>query len=602
MTLADLAVTYPYVLLLLPLAALPLVWPAQEAEGYPSLGAVTQTDTLSAFVDLALRLLGALAIAGLVLGLAGLHRLGQSIERLGEGANIVLLFDRSASMNDSFAGRTPTGGEESKSAAARRFLKDFVTRREHDRFGISAFSTSPMFVLPLSEHKEATLGAIDAIELPGLAYTNVGKGLAMALSLHDADMLATQGADEGVASRAIVLVSDGAAVIDRKVQQILEASFTKRPISLYWIFLRTEGSRGLFDPPPQGMPDTPAAMPERHLNLFFENLKIPYKAFEVEDPAAVGEAVAAIDKLERSPMRYEERIPQKDLSGLTYGVSAVSLLLLVLAKLSETRLAEARPAGARPAGARPAQNITRGPNALLAFLALSALLAATLGSARAAELTREQVLVIIAASGEAGKPDLSRKDLTGIDLSGVDFKGADLFAANLSGSMLQRANFAGANMNRTVANEADFSDANFTKADMFAVVMNGSELTGADFSWARVIGELKNARMNKAKLVGADLGADPANQGMVPVRVDMSGVSLEGADLTDANLIHTVLTFANLRDAKLVNTKFNWAKLAGANLGGADVTGADFTDADLDGTSLSGLKGADSAKGLPKGQ
>ncbi len=589
MTFANLAVSHPYVLLLLPLAALPLLWPAQEAEGYPSLGEAAETDTLSAVVDLVLRLLGALAIAALVLGLAGLHRLGQSIERLGEGANIVLLFDRSASMNNTFAGKTPTGGEESKSAAARRFLNDFVQRRDHDRFGVTAFSTAPMFVLPLSDHKDATVAAIDAIELPGLAYTNVGKGLAMALAMHEADILATRGTDAGIASRAIVLVSDGAAVIDRKLQQTLEAAFTKRPVSLYWIFLRTEGSRGLYEPPPEGVADTPYAMPERHLNLFFENLKIPYKAFEVENPAAVGEAVEAIDKLERSPMRYEERIPQKDLSGVAYGVAALALLLLVLAKLAETRLADAGPS--RSSG---------GPKAMLAVLLLPALLAGAAWSAQAAELTREQVLVLIAASGEEGKPDLSRRDLTGLDLSGVDFRGADLFAANLSGSMLQRANFAGANMNRTVANEADFSDANFTKADMFAVVMNKSDLTGADLSGARIIGELKDARMNKAKLVGADLGADPANQGMVPVRVDLSGVSLEGADLTDANMIHTVLNFASLRDAKLVNTRFNWAKLTGANLDGADVSDADFTDADLDNALLTHLKGADTAKGLPK--
>lgn len=333
----NLAVTYPYLLLLLPLAALPLIASSQQAEGYPSLGD-TKTDTLSALVDFGLRLLGAIAIAGLVLGLSGLYRLGQSIERLGEGANIVLLFDRSASMNDTFAGQAPAGGEQSKSEAARRFLSDFVASREHDRFGVAAFSTSPMFVLPLSDHREATLAAIDAIELPGLALTNVGKGLAMALTMHDDDILSTQGADGGIASRAIVLVSDGAAVIDRKVQQRLSEAFIKRPLNLYWIFLRTEGARGIFDAPQKGDDDTPYAMPERHLNLFFEGLKIPYKAFEVENPAAGGEAVAAIDKLERRPMRYFERIPQKDLSGLAYGVAAAALLLLILAKLAETKL------------------------------------------------------------------------------------------------------------------------------------------------------------------------------------------------------------------------------------------------------------------------
>ena len=64
--------------------------------------AAAETDTLSLIVDIGLRLLGAIAIAGSILGLSGLNRLGQSIPRIGEGANIVLLFDRSASMNDTF--------------------------------------------------------------------------------------------------------------------------------------------------------------------------------------------------------------------------------------------------------------------------------------------------------------------------------------------------------------------------------------------------------------------------------------------------------------------------------------------------------------------
>jgi uncharacterized protein YjbI with pentapeptide repeats len=327
-------------------------------------------------------------------------------------------------------------------------------------------------------------------------------------------------------------------------------------------------------------------MPERHLNLFFESLKVPYKAFEVENPAAVGEAVAAIDKLERSPMRYRERIPQRDLSGVAYGVSAVALLLLLLAKLAETRVLQ-------PANRHWSFALT-----LLAGMGL----ALTGSSAHAAEITRDQLQTIIDAAAPDTHPDLARRDLTGLDLSGMDFKQADLFAANLSGAMAQGANFSGANLNRVVANEADFSDANFANASLFAVVMNGANLTGADLSSTRIIGELKNARMEKVKMVNADLGADPANQGMVPVRVDLSGVILDGADLTGSNLVHTVLNFATLRDAILANTKFNWAKLAGANLEGADVTNADFSNADLDGASLNGLKGAESAAGLSERQ
>lgn len=583
----NFAVSHPLVLLLLPLALLPFFITVREVEGYPSLGAV-KTDALSVAVDIGLRIIGAVAIAALILGLAGLYRLGQSIERLGEGANIVLLLDRSASMNDTFAGHSAArAGEESKSAAARRFLTQFVKGREHDRFGVAAFSTAPMFVLPLSDHRGATLGAIDAIDQSGLALTNVGKGLAMALSMHNSDILSTQGPDGGVGSRAIVLVSDGAAVINRKVQQALEAAFLKRPINLYWIFLRTEGARGIFDEPGIGVPDSPFAMPERHLNIFFEGLGIPYKAFEVENPAALGEAVAAIDQLERRPMRYQERIPQKDLSGLAYGIAAGCLFLLLLAKLAEAKLSG------------PAARGVKGGSS--AGLVLFVVLACTALSApvQAAEISREQLLVILKASGD-DRPDLSRRDLTGLDLSGIDFKRADLFAANLSGASAPGANFAGANLNRMVADATDFSDANFKGASMFAVVMNGADLTGADLSDTRIIGQLAKTRMDRANLVNADLGADPANQGMVPVRLDMNGVSLRGADLTGANLVHTVLTYTDMSDAKLVDARFNWAKMSGAKLDGADVAGADFSNADLDGASLAGLKGAASAIGLPE--
>jgi mxaC protein len=571
-------VSHPALLFLLPLALLPLIFTAQKPEAYPSLAAA-ETDTLSLIVDIGLRLLGAIAIAGLILGLSGLNRLGQSIPRIGKGANIVLLFDRSASMNDTFAGRPPTGEEESKSAAAQRFLKAFVANREHDRFGVAAFSTAPMFVLPLSDHKDATLAAIDAIELPGLALTDVGRGLVMAQAMQEADILNTQGDDGGLGSRAMVLVSDGAAVIDRKVQEKLQAAFAKRPIRLYWIFLRTEGSRGIFDPPREGDRDTPYAMPERHLNLFFEGLKVPYQAFEVENPAAVGEAIAAIDKLERSPIRYVERIPQRDLSAYAYGASALALFLLLLVKLAETKVAAV-------------------PGTVAVLLIAGMVRAVLPADAAAAELNRDQVLALIAAAGPDYGPDLTRRDLTGLDLSGVDFKRADLFAADLSGASVARANLASANLNRAILRETDLRGADLSNASMFAVVANGANFSGANLSGARVIGELKEANLDGAKLVGADLGADPANQGMVPVRVDMSRATLNGADLTRANLVHVVLAYVKLRNAKLTDARLGWANLSGADLEGAEVSGADFTDADLEGASLAGINGADSATGL----
>ncbi|SDP47646.1 mxaC protein [Filomicrobium insigne] len=326
----NLAFAHPLFLLALPLALVPLVWLSQRTHDYASLDFM-DPDWLSTAVDWGLRALLSLSLLGLVLGLAGLHVRGTSIERVGTGAHIVLLIDRSSSMDQTFAGRQPTGDEMSKSTAARVLLEDFIQKRAHDRFGVAAFSTAPFLVLPITDHKEAVLAAIRAIDRPGLAFTDVGRGLALSLATHEADPAA--------ASRAIVLVSDGAAVIDRKVQELLRQGFSKRRINLYWLYLRTEGSRGIYEEPRQGEEDTPQALPERHLHKFFLTLGAPYRAFEADNPQSVADAIAEIDKLEREPIRYVERVPQTDLAHWAYAIAAVCLAILLLAKLCEVGIA-----------------------------------------------------------------------------------------------------------------------------------------------------------------------------------------------------------------------------------------------------------------------
>lgn len=326
----NLALATPWVLALLPLALLPLVLSANRPESYPSIDTV-ESDPLSTVLNWVLRIAGSLAIAALILGIGGLHRLGQSVEKTGEGAHIVLLIDRSSSMDNNFAGRPPEGGEESKSAAAKRLLKEFIVERDHDLVGVAAFSTSPMFVLPMTDHKEAVLGAIDAIDRPGLAFTNVGRGLALALDIQEAD--------PSPAARAIILVSDGAAVIDREVQELLRKAFARRPINLYWLFIRTKGTPGINAKPEKGQRDTPQSLPERHLDIFFKSLDVKsYRAFEAEDSAAVETAIDEIGKLERNPITYIERIPHEDLKGRAFGVALAALLVLLAARLAEVRL------------------------------------------------------------------------------------------------------------------------------------------------------------------------------------------------------------------------------------------------------------------------
>lgn len=315
-------------LFLAPLALMPLLRSVLRDTAMPSLLAVP-VDSLSALVGNVLKVSGVVAIGASLFGAAGPHIAGAEIERFAEGAQIVMLIDRSGSMNETFAGRTPSGGEESKAAAAKRILKRFVEARRHDLVGVAAFSTAPMLVTPISDHIDATKAAIDAIDRPGLDYTNIARGLAMALS-----MFKTSEAD---LSRAILLISDGAGVIDPKLRDDLKAEFRKFNVSLYWLFLRTEGSTGIYGQP-DGDDESPQAAPERHLDLFFKSLKVPYRAFEAESAEATEEALKQIDRLERHPVRYVEKLPRTDLSAWVFAIALGATTLLVVAKLAQVHL------------------------------------------------------------------------------------------------------------------------------------------------------------------------------------------------------------------------------------------------------------------------
>ena len=320
---------HPAVLAGLALALLPW-WRLPLAVGEHAWLAMLPEDPLSRALDIALRAAASIAIAAIVIGLARPYLGAQEIEKIAQGAHIVLTLDRSLSMDQTFAGRNPQGNEESKSETARRVVSRFIDERDHDLFGVVAFSTRPMAVVPLSDDREAAKAAVSAAATRGLAFTNVAEGLFMALSYFD-DQRAS-------ASRAIVLISDGAAEIDFRSAERLRARFAQYDASLYWIFLRTSGSPGLFEAPDDPRNDNAKAMPERYLHKFFQSLSTPYTAYEAENPAALARAVTDIDRLERRPLVYQQRTPRRDLGNWAYAVAALLLAVCVAAKTAEREL------------------------------------------------------------------------------------------------------------------------------------------------------------------------------------------------------------------------------------------------------------------------
>jgi uncharacterized protein YjbI with pentapeptide repeats len=113
---------------------------------------------------------------------------------------------------------------------------------------------------------------------------------------------------------------------------------------------------------------------------------------------------------------------------------------------------------------------------------------------------------------------------------------------------------------------AKFTNANLRGATLYAAVLDECDFSNADLSRARVIGGGYSVSFRNAKLVGADLGADPANQGMVPVRAELPEANFNGADLTGANFTHAILSFATFEGTILTGARFDYAVTDGTAL------------------------------------
>ena len=146
--------SHPYVLWLLPLALLPLLLERVHSRTYSWVDMLPK-DRLSDLVGILLKVLAVLTVLFIIIGLAGPHTNEEQIERVGIGAQIGLVLDRSASMDDPFSGSETGRVGETKSVAAARLITNFVKSRQHDMFGMISFSNSAMYVLPLSENRRA---------------------------------------------------------------------------------------------------------------------------------------------------------------------------------------------------------------------------------------------------------------------------------------------------------------------------------------------------------------------------------------------------------------------------------------------------------------
>jgi mxaC protein len=318
----------PWLLWLLPFAFLPLVLDSASNQRY-SWVSILPKDRLSDLIGWMLKGLAVLALIFTVLGLAGPHSNQQHIQRVGVGAQITLVLDRSASMDDPFSGETSNGKVgETKSAAASRLITQFVKSRQNDMFGMVSFSNSAMYVLPLSENREAILAAVAATAGNALFQTNIGSGITSGAGLFN------KVPDSG--SRAMILLSDGGGRIDADTQQKIRDWLDHLHIGLYWIVLRQPGGLSIFDETYKP-PEDAVLPPQIELNEFFKTLKSPFHAYEADDPKSLAAAIADINQKEKKPIRYIEQIPGKDFSIACFLLAALMVGLLLGVKYWEVK-------------------------------------------------------------------------------------------------------------------------------------------------------------------------------------------------------------------------------------------------------------------------
>ncbi|HEY0907407.1 MAG TPA: vWA domain-containing protein [Methylophilus sp.] len=319
--------THLWPLLLLPLALLPWCLRGQRHFKHPALQGLP-TDPLSVWLERAWKISLSTLLLALAIALSGPFLKSQSIEKIGRGAHVMIVLDRSASMNEPFVNKGDAQARQPKMQVAREVLKSLVKQGHEDLMGMVTFSTSPILAAPLGNDRAFVQAALEATEAGGMGFTAVARGLGMALDYF---------ADQPVTgARAIVLVSDGGAHLDGKTQDMLRAMFMRQQASLYWIYLRSENGVTLKQSLAEG--ENIDAYPEVALHDYFQTLNVPYHVYEAENPQAVMAAVRDIAKLKNKPTRYLEPIARQDLSQYAYGLAwLAALLLIAMVQLELTR-------------------------------------------------------------------------------------------------------------------------------------------------------------------------------------------------------------------------------------------------------------------------
>lgn len=310
----------PWALLLLPIALLPFWLKGHQGKVYTWLEMLPE-DQLSDRLNLAIKVITSLLLASIVLALANPRGPDEKVQRIGKGAQTVMVIDRSVSMDHPFAGDNSGHAAEIKSVAARRIITQFIDSRPDDMMGVVGFTNSALYGTKITSNRDAIHAAIMAATSPSLNQTNIGAGLTEGVGLFDKI--------ENSGSRAIILLSDGAGKLSPRVKYLLGERLKERKLSIYWIMLREPGEPSIFSKEEYEEERVPNSIV---LHKYFQSLNLTYKAYEADDPETLQSAISDINKRERKTIKYTETIAGYDYSRVFIIIALVLGLVILTIK------------------------------------------------------------------------------------------------------------------------------------------------------------------------------------------------------------------------------------------------------------------------------
>ncbi|BCQ27169.1 VWA domain-containing protein (plasmid) [Caballeronia sp. NK8] len=316
----------PWLLLMLPLALLPLLPRPAEAFSYSSIDWLPR-DAIGAAIEHGRRLCAMLALLAIVFGLAGPGRSHVQVMRTGTASEILILMDRSASM-DGVMSRTPVAEPrgQTKNAVARHALERFVAGRPDDRLAFMMFGISPVLAVPFTANHRIIDAALSGTAIGrGTPDTRLDRGLIAAIRQFDGHSYAGR--------RAIVLVSDGGAHLDADARAAISGGLARNGVALYFVYLRS----GVYSPDLTKPALADDQSEEAELHRYFQGLSSPYRLYQAEDAAAMATAMSDIDRQHSAVVTFEERLPRQDCSTLCFALALFACAALLALRLVQVR-------------------------------------------------------------------------------------------------------------------------------------------------------------------------------------------------------------------------------------------------------------------------